>query len=105
MHNKKIHTKLGSQIHEILFDNTMKTGVKTSAVAQNNYIISVRVLCPQVLIPYSFYIVADKLRSVLTRTYRYISHIPYHIVDSVNENLAYRRMSRNRGQRISADQR
>ena len=83
-----MHTKFGSQIHKILFDNTMKTGVKTSAVAQNNYIISVRVLCPQVLIPYSFYIVADKLGSVLTRTYRYISHIPYHIVDSVNENLA-----------------
>lgn len=34
------------------------------------------------------FIVADKLGSVLTRTYRYIFHIPYRIVDSLNENLA-----------------
>lgn len=36
MHNKKIHIKFGGKIHKVLFDNTIKTGVKTSAVAQND---------------------------------------------------------------------
>ena len=60
MHNKKIHIKFGSKIHKVLFDNAMGAGVGTSAVAQNDYGISVRILCPQMLIPYPFYIVADK---------------------------------------------
>lgn len=48
MHNKKIHIKFGSKIHKVLFDNAMGAGVGTSAVAQNDYGISVRILCPQV---------------------------------------------------------
>lgn len=50
MHNKKIHIKFGSKIHKVLFDNAMGAGVGTSAVAQNDYGISVRILCPQMLI-------------------------------------------------------
>ncbi len=44
MHNKKIHIKSGSEIHKVLFDNTMGTGVGTSAIAQNDYGIGVRIL-------------------------------------------------------------
>lgn len=87
MHNKKIHIKFGGKIHKVLFDNAMGSIVGTSAVAQNDYGISVRILCLQVLIPYPFYIVADKFGCVLTRAYRHISHIFCHIVDSVRDNL------------------
>lgn len=87
MHNKKIHIKFGSKIHKVLFDNSMGAGVGTSAIAQNDYGISVRILCPQVLIPYPFYIVADKFGGVVTRAYRHVSHILCHIVDSVRDNL------------------
>lgn len=87
MHNKKIHIKFGSKIHKVLFDNAMETGVGTSAIAQYDYGICGRILCLQVLIPYPFYIVADKFGGVVTRAYRHVSHILCHIVDSVRDNL------------------
>lgn len=87
MHSKKIPIKFGGKNHKILFDNAMGTRVGTAAVAQNDYGISARILCLQVLIPYPFYIVADKFECVVTRAYRHISHIFCHIVDSVSDNL------------------
>lgn len=87
MHNKKIHIKFGSKIHKVLFDNAMRAGVGASAIAQNDYGICGRILYPQVLIPYPFYIVADKFGGVVTRAYRHVSHIFCHIVDSVRDNL------------------
>ena len=60
MHNKKIHIKFGSKIHKVLFDNAMRAGVGASAIAQNDYGICGRILYPQVLIPYPFYITSEQ---------------------------------------------
>lgn len=87
MHNKKIHIKFGSTIHKVLFDNAMGAGVGTSAIAQYDYSICGKILCPQVLIPCPFYIVADKFGGVVTHAYHHVSHILCHIVDSVRDNL------------------
>lgn len=88
MHNKKIHIKFGSKIHKVLFDNTMGAGVETSAIAQNNYGIGVKILCPKVLIPYTFYIVADKFGGVVTRAYRHVSHLLKHLSDKIFGHIA-----------------
>ena len=109
MNDKKPDTKFVGKVHKILLDDSVRTGIRTSAIAQDNKRMRIRVLPLQVLFPYSCDVVADKSGCVVTDSQCHIADIPCDIVDAMRDNLAIRergevvvkRLERSVGQRLS----
>lgn len=90
MNDKKPDTKFVGKVHKILLDDSVRTGIRSSAIAQDNKRMRIRVLPLQVLFPYSCDVVADKSGCVLTDSQCHMADIPCDIVDAVRDNLTIR---------------
>ena len=53
MNDKKPDTQFVGKVHKILLDDSVRTGIRSSAIAQDNKRMRIRVLPLQVLFPYS----------------------------------------------------
>ena len=87
MNHKKSDTQFVGKVHKVLLDDSVRAGVRSSAVAQDNQGTCIRVLLPQVLPPYSRDVVADKPGSVVADSQRHVAYIPGDIIDAVRNNL------------------
>lgn len=90
MNDKKPDTKFVGKVHKILCDDSVRTGIRSSAIAQDNKRMRIRVLPLQVLFPYPCDVVADKSGCVVTDSQCHIADIPCDIVDAVRDNLTIR---------------
>ena len=90
MNDKKPDTKFVGKVHKILLDDSVRTGIRSSAIAQDNKRMRIRVLPLQVLFTYSRDVVADKSGCVVTDTQCHMADIPCDIVDAVRDNLTIR---------------
>ena len=89
MHNENIHVQSIGKIHKILFDNTVRAGVRTAPVTQDDYCMRLCVLPVQVLVPDSGDVVADKFGCVMVGSQGQISGIFSDIIYSVRDNLRF----------------
>ena len=87
MNNKKPDTQFIGKVHKILLDDSVRAGVRTSAIAQDNKGTGVRVLPLQMILPYSCDVVTDKLGSIMADSQRHVADIPGHVIDAVRNNL------------------
>ena len=53
MNDKKPDTKFVGKVHKILLDDSVRTGIRSSAIAQDNKRMRIRVLPLQVLFPWT----------------------------------------------------
>ena len=90
MHNEKVHIKSGSKVHEILLDYAVGAGVGTTSVAQYHQGMGIRVLPPEILVPYPLDVVAAELGRIVARAYGHISGVCRHVIDAVRDNLTVR---------------
>ena len=90
MNHKKSDTQFVGKIHKVLLYDSVRAGVRASAVAQDSEGVGIRVLLLQVLPPDSCDVVTDELGRVMVNAQRHITHISGHIVDAVRNNLAAR---------------
>jgi len=87
MNDKKSDTQFVGKVHKILLDDSVRAGVRASAVAQDNKGAGIGVLPLQMILPYSCDVVADKPGRVVTDSQRHVAYIPGYIVDAVRNNL------------------
>ena len=87
MNDKKPDTQFVGKVHKILLDDSVRTGVRASAIAQDNQSVRSRVLLLQVLPPYPCDVVTDKLGRVMADAQCHVTDIPGHIIDAVRNNL------------------
>ena len=90
MSNKKPDTQSVGKIHKILLDDSVRTGVRTSAVAQDDKGMRIGVLPLHVFLPYPCEVVADELGRVVAGSERHIANILGHVIDAVRNDLAIR---------------
>ena len=87
MNNKKSDTQFVGKVHKILLDDSVRAGVRTSTIAQDNEGARAGILLLQMLFPDSGNVVTDKLGCVMTDSQRHIAYIFGHIIDAVWDNL------------------
>ena len=87
MNDKKPDTQFVGKVHKILLDDSVLTGVRASAIAQDNQSVRSRVLLLQVLPPYPCDVVTDELGRVMADAQCHVTDIPGHIIDAVRNNL------------------
>lgn len=81
------HSQSVGKIHKILLDDSVRTGVRTSAVTQYYKCMSIGILLSEVFPPDSCDIVTDKPGCVVADSQCHIAHIPCHVIDAVRNNL------------------
>lgn len=90
MNHKKSDTQFVGKVHKILLDDSVRGGVGSSAITQDNEGTSIGVLLLEMFSPDSRDVVTDELGRVMANAQRHITHISGHIVDAVRNNLAIR---------------
>jgi|GEM_PF-6222595 len=88
MHNEKIHIQSVGKIHKVLFDNSVRAGVRSSSITQDDHGMHLRVFLMQV-VPDSGYVVADKFGRIMIGSQCQISDICSDIIYSVRYNLRF----------------
>ena len=71
MHDEKPHAHPVCKVHEILLDDSVRTGVGASSVAQDYKSMRVRVLLLHVFIPDTFYVFTDEHGGVVTGSHNF----------------------------------
>lgn len=88
MNKKKPDTQFVGKIHKVLLDDSVCAGVRSSSVAQDDKGMCIRVLLPQMILPYALDVVAHEPGGVVADSHRHIPHIFGDIVDAVRNNLS-----------------
>ncbi len=87
MNDKKPDTQFVGKVHKGLLDDSMRGGVRSSTVAQDNEGTSIGVLLLEMFSPDSRNVVTDELGRVMANAQRHVTQISGHIVDAVRNNL------------------
>lgn len=90
MNDKKPHAQSVGKIHKILLDDSVGVGagVRSSAIAQDDKRVCIRILPVQVVSPYPCDIVAGEPGGVVAGTQSQVANVPGDIIYAVRDNLS-----------------
>ena len=90
MHDKKPHVQFVGEIHQVLLDDPVWTGIRASAIAQDDKGTRMGILFLHVLVFDLVNIVTDELGSVVAGSEGHIADVLRHIIDAVRNNQTVR---------------
>lgn len=86
VHDKDFHLDTVGEVHEVLLDDAVPAGVGPAAVTEDDNHAGIGIELPEMAVPHTLDVVADKLGRVLAGAYREIDRVVGDVVDALRHN-------------------
>ncbi len=89
VHDEDLQAGAVGKVHKVLLEDAVAAGVGAAAVAEDDEHFRLRVEPFHVAVPYTPYVLAHELGSVVAGAYREIARVVGHVVDAVRHDRAF----------------